>query len=131
MALILNMRKDEILIINDCRIRVNENVDLAILDHARFMFGRQIMEAADATTPARALYFMIQTAYVGKNMDIRIRAYDELREMLRRIEKSEGVDFVERVSEAVADDRWYDALKEALAMIKREGAVSCGAEERG
>ena len=34
---------------------------------ARFMFGKQIMSPEEADSPARRIYFAIQTAYVGEN----------------------------------------------------------------
>jgi len=32
---------------------------------ARFLFGKQIMAPEAATTPARRIYFALQTAYIG------------------------------------------------------------------
>ena len=68
-TLVLELRQGDMMVVNGApirfrnRVRVRVRVELAA--RARFLFGKQIMPPEAANTPARRIYFALQTAYVG------------------------------------------------------------------
>ena len=54
------------MIINGALVRFRTRSRIELMAKARFMFGKQIMAPEQADTPARRIYFALQTAYVGE-----------------------------------------------------------------
>lgn len=65
MSLILSMRSGDLLRINGSTICFRSAVKIEMVDEARFVFGKQVLEETKAVTPLQKLYFAIQEAYVG------------------------------------------------------------------
>lgn len=53
------------MILNGAVIRFKTRARLELNSHARFLFGKQVMEPQEATTPARRVYYALQQAYTG------------------------------------------------------------------
>jgi len=64
-TLVLELRPDEVMIINGAPIRFSTKSRVELTGKARFMFGKQIMPPDEADSPARRIYFALQTAYIG------------------------------------------------------------------
>lgn len=64
-TLVLELRQGETMIVNGAPIRFRTKSRIELTAHARFLFGKQIMAPAEANTPARRIYFALQTAYIG------------------------------------------------------------------
>ena len=65
-GLVLELRPGEAMIINGALVRFRTRSRIELVAKARFMFGKQIMTPEQADTPARRIYFALQTAYVGE-----------------------------------------------------------------
>jgi flagellar biosynthesis repressor protein FlbT len=65
MALTLVLRPGERMIVNGAVMRFARPTTVQLETRARFVFGKQVMTAADADTPARRLYLHLQTWYAG------------------------------------------------------------------
>ena len=63
--LVLELRQGEMMIINGAPIRFRTKSRIELTAKARFLFGKQIMAPADADSPARRIYFALQSAYIG------------------------------------------------------------------
>ena len=63
--LVLELRQGDLMVVNGAPIRFRTRARLELTAHARFLFGKQIMPPEAANTPARRVYFALQTAYVG------------------------------------------------------------------
>lgn len=57
------------MVVNGAAIRFRTKTRLELTAHARFLFGRQIMPPDAAITPARRIYFALQTAYIGDDAE--------------------------------------------------------------
>src|ERR1043166_3222211 len=66
-GLVLELRPGEAMIINGALVRFRTRSRIELVAKARFMFGKQIMTPEQADTPARRIYFALQTAYVGED----------------------------------------------------------------
>src|SRR3954466_8837282 len=64
-TLVLELRQGDLMVVNGAPIRFRNRTRIELAAKARFLFGKQIMEPETATTPARRIYFALQTAYIG------------------------------------------------------------------
>jgi flagellar protein FlbT len=64
--LVLELRTGERLLVNGAELQFRSRTTVTLCNRARFLFGRQVMEAAEAVTPARRLYLALQGAYAGE-----------------------------------------------------------------
>ena len=64
-TLVLEMRPGDMMVVNGAPIRFRNRVRIELAAKARFLFGKQLMAPEAATTPARRIYFALQTAYIG------------------------------------------------------------------
>ncbi|GAJ28252.1 flagellar biosynthesis repressor FlbT [Acidomonas methanolica] len=53
------------LIVNGAAIQFTSEARIRFANKVEFLYGRQIMGPHEATTPARRIYFALQTAYIG------------------------------------------------------------------
>ena len=63
--LVLELRQGEIMIVNGAPIRFRTKSRIELTAKARFLFGKQIMPPDQADSPARRIYFALQSAYIG------------------------------------------------------------------
>jgi hypothetical protein len=71
--LVLEMRSGDMMVVNGAAIRFRGKTRIELTAHARFLFGRQIMPPAEADSPARRIYYALQTAYIGDEDERRPR----------------------------------------------------------
>ncbi|NDG49634.1 MAG: hypothetical protein EBY30_11475 [Rhodospirillales bacterium] len=64
-TLVLELRQGDLMVINGAPIRFRNRTRIELAARARFLFGKQIMAPDGANTPARRIYFALQTAYIG------------------------------------------------------------------
>jgi flagellar biosynthesis repressor protein FlbT len=64
-TLVLELRQGDLMVVNGAPIRFRNRARIELAAKARFLFGKQIMPPDAATTPARRIYFALQTAYIG------------------------------------------------------------------
>ena len=119
-SLVLELKQGESMILNGAVIRFKTRTRLELNSHARFLFGKQIMPAEDATSPLRQAYFALQQAYISDE-EVRPEALQRARDIIRR--------FMGEAPEAQRED-WsallrltseetvLDALKRARQMIR-------------
>src|SRR5918911_3402198 len=63
--LVLELRQGEVMIVNGAPIRFRTRSRIELTAKARFLFGKQIMPPDQADSPARRIYFALQSAYIG------------------------------------------------------------------
>ena len=64
-TLVLELRQGDMMVVNGAPIRFRNRARIELAARARLLFGKQIMPPEAADTPARRIYFALQTAYVG------------------------------------------------------------------
>lgn len=122
----LRLSSGDNLVINGAAIHFVTSAEIRLANRARFLFGRQIMPPADATTPARRIYFALQTAYVGEAHE-RDAALAEARCFIgmfrdETTSPSARALLVAALAAAEAGD-CYQALKLARRIVRHEAAV--------
>ena len=125
-TLVLELKADDLMIINGAPLRVRNKTRLELNGQARFLFGKQIMPPGTANTPGRRIYYAVQTAYIGDE-DERPPARESARELCGAFAAHTtsrlAVEILVDVMRAVDEDRCYDALKLVRRIIRHEDAV--------
>ncbi len=124
--LVLELRQGELMIINGAPIRFRTRSRIELTAHARFLFGKQIMLPAEADSPARRIYFALQSAYIGDD-DERARGLSSAREVIAEFRAATtsalARDILDRALAAAEADDCYQALKLARRIMRHETAV--------
>ena len=124
--LVLELRQGETMIINGAPIRFRSKARIELTAHARFLFGKQIMTPDCADSPARRLYFALQSAYIGTDEE-RTRGLETARALTAAFKGATtsalAHDILDRAIAAAEADQCYIALKLARRIIRHEDAV--------
>jgi len=125
-SLILELRADEVMIVNGAPIRFRTKSRIELTAKARFLFGKQIMPPDKADSPARRIYFALQTAYVGAE-DERLRGLQSARELIAAFKEATtsalACDILDRALRAAEADDCYKALGLVRRIIRHEDSV--------
>ena len=124
--LVLELRQGETMIVNGAPIRFRTKTRLELTARARFLFGKQIMSPVQADSPARRIYFALQTAYIGTEEEregglltartLIVSFKDATTSPLAR-------DILDRALTAAESDDCYQALKLVRRIIRHEDTV--------
>jgi flagellar protein FlbT len=125
-TLVLELRQGEVMIVNGAPIRFRTKTRIELTARARFLFGKQIMSPEAADSPARRIYFALQSAYIGSD-DERPRGLLAARDLIDSFKDSTtsllAREILDRALAAAERDDCYQALKLARRIIRHEDAV--------
>jgi flagellar protein FlbT len=125
-TLVLELRQGDTMIVNGAPIRFRTKSRIELTAHARFLFGKQIMAPEEADSPARRIYFALQTAYIGEP-DERTRGLTAARELVAQFRdvttSALAREILERIIALAESDQCYQALKLARRIMRHEDAV--------
>lgn len=124
--LVLELRQGEMMIINGAPIRFRSKTRIELTAHARFLFGKQIMAPDEADSPARRIYFALQSAYIGTETEREsgMRAARDLIVSFQEATTSAlAREILDRSLQAAEADDCYQALKLVRRIIRHEDAV--------
>lgn len=124
--LVLELRQGEVMIVNGAPIRFRTRSRIELTAKARFLFGKQIMPPDQVNSPARRIYFALQSAYIGIESE-REAGLESARHFIAEFEQATTSDLVrtmlnQALVSAEADD-CYQALKLIRRIIQHEDAV--------
>jgi flagellar protein FlbT len=128
-TLVIDLKADDMMIINSAPLRVRNKVRLELNAHARFLFGKQIMPPGTDNTPGRRIYYAVQTAYIGDTEErppARLAARMFCEQFAAHTTSKLAVEILADAMRAVDEDRCYDALKLIRRIIRHEDAVIRG-----
>ena len=124
--LVLELRQGDLMIVNGAPIRFRTKSRIELTAKVRFLFGKQIMPPDQADSPARRIYFALQSAYIGDTGE-RDQALKSARSLIEEFKEAttsrlarEILDEALALSEA---DDCYRALKLVRRIIRHEDAV--------
>jgi flagellar protein FlbT len=124
--LVLELRQGEVMIVNGAPIRFRTKSRIELTAHARFLFGKQIMQADQVDSPARGIYFALQSAYIGVD-DERTRGLAMARKLIDDFKEVTtsmlACEILDRAMAAAEADDCYQALKLARRIIRHEDSV--------
>jgi flagellar protein FlbT len=124
--LVLELRQGEVMIVNGAPIRFRTRSRIELTAKARFLFGKQIMAPDQVDSPARRIYFALQTAYIGLEPE-REAALEAARHFINDFQEATTSDLVRgilsRALVAAEEDDCYQALKFVRRIIQHEDTV--------
>lgn len=125
-TLVLELRQGEMLIINGAPMRFRTRSIIELTQHARFLFGKQVMAPFEANSPARRIYFALQTAYIGTE-DERETALATALGLIAEFKEATTSEEARQILDAAyahaQADECYPALKCAKRIIRHEESV--------
>jgi flagellar biosynthesis repressor protein FlbT len=126
MGLVLELRTGDVMIINGTPIRFRTRSEIELTERARFLFGKQIMPPADADSPARRIYFALQSAYIGSDAE-RSTGLESARALIEEFKEATtsalAREILDRALQLAEHDDCYHALKLARRLIRHEDTV--------
>lgn len=125
-TLVLELRQGDLMVVNGAPIRFRNRTRIELAAKARFLFGKQIMAPEAATTPARRIYFALQTAYIGNDEErpSGLAAARRLIDDFQAATTSAAARQILRDALACAEaDDCYQALKLARRVMRHEEEV--------
>ena len=124
--LVLELRQGDMMVVNGAAIRFRSRTRIELTAHARFLFGRQIMAPHDADTPARRIYFALQTAYIGDEAERRqglADAADLIGAFKTATTSASAMALLDGALACAQADKCYIALRLARRVVRHEDAV--------
>jgi flagellar protein FlbT len=123
-AMRISLRAGERIYINGAVLRVDRKTTLELLNNASFLLETHIIQAEEATTPLRQVYFALQTLMIEPTSrlarDAYARIYDSTLESFSTSDVVAGLRLVGRLAEA---GRVYEALKTLRSLFAVEAAI--------
>lgn len=125
-TLVLELRQGDLMVVNGAPIRFRNRTRIELAAKARFLFGKQIMPPEAANTPARRIYFALQTAYIGSDEErgpglVAARAL--IADFIEATTSSMVREMLARAQEAAEADDCYAALRIARRVMRHEEEV--------
>ena len=124
--LVLELRQGEVMIVNGAPIRFRTRSRIELTAKARFLFGKQIMPPDQVDSPARRIYFALQSAYIGSETE-RESGMESARHYINDFQDATTSDLVRGILAqaliAAEEDDCYQALKLVRRIIQHEDAV--------
>jgi flagellar biosynthesis repressor protein FlbT len=115
------------MIVNGAPIRFRTRSSIELTAQARFMFGKQIMPPDKVNSPARRVYFALQSAYIGDEAE-REAGLASARHFIADLQETTTSDLVRQqlASALIAaeQDDFYPALRLIRRVLQHEEAVS-------
>jgi len=131
--LVLELRQGDVMVINGAPIRFRTKSRIELTAKARFLFGKQIMAPEQAGTPARRIYFALQSAYIGTDEE-RAQGLASARDLIAAFKLATtsalARDILDRALAWAEADDCYQALKLARRVVRHEDSVLAAAASR-
>jgi flagellar protein FlbT len=125
-TLVLELRQGDLMVVNGAPIRFRNRTRIELTAKARFLFGKQIMPPDAADTPARRIYFALQTAYIGDDEE-RERGLGVARHLIPEFQTATtsalAREMLERALALAEADECYQALRLVRRVMRHEESV--------
>jgi flagellar biosynthesis repressor protein FlbT len=126
----ISLRGGERIYVNGAVLKVDRKVTLELVNDVAFLLESQVMQVADATTPLRQLYFIVQLMLMSPHDVEEAKAvYQEQRSALLAVsENAEILQSLHGIEELVEAKRYYDALRKIRPLFDVEQLILSGNE---
>lgn len=122
----ISLRAGEKIYMNGAVFSVDRRVSLQLLNDVTFLLEGHVMQARDATTPLRQVYFSIQTMIMDPAAaeEIVLSVWRMLGALVCAEKESASRARLESVNNLLRSDRWFEALREVREMYRAEEAAT-------
>jgi flagellar protein FlbT len=124
----ISLKPGERIYINGAVLRVDRKVALELVNDVMFLLESQIMQASEATTALRQLYFIVQLMLMNPTdtqdaAALYVQHHDALRTVCENRQMLDGLSAIDAL---VGASRYYEALKRIRALFPVEQAILSG-----
>ncbi|WP_295807373.1 flagellar biosynthesis repressor FlbT [uncultured Nitratireductor sp.] len=121
----ISLKANEKIYVNGAVIKTDRKVTLEFLNNVQFLLENHVLQAEDAHTPLRQLYFTVQIMLITPdNGDDARRLFNQLLPRLLNSFTNERIRAgLKHIEELVANGQVYDALKEIRALYPVEEEI--------
>jgi flagellar biosynthesis repressor protein FlbT len=121
----ISLRAGEKIYINGAVLRVDRKVSISLLNDAHFLLEAHVLQAADATTPMRQLYFLLQLMLMEPGGALEAKRLFEVfhSQMSLVLDTTILGDGLAEVGDLVKDLRYFEALKVIRALYPLEAQL--------
>jgi flagellar protein FlbT len=124
--LVLELRAGDRRLINGAALQFQSRASVVLSNRARFLFGKQIMAPEDANTPARRVYFAMQSAYICEEED-RPRYIEVARQLAEEYANATTSAIGQRILAAAIDElesgRCWEAMRRIRDLFSHDDAM--------
>lgn len=129
----IHLKRGEKLYVNGAVLRVDRRTSLEFLNDVTFLLENHVMQADEATTPVRQLYFVVQSMLMDPaNAGMTAELYKHLSFRTRQATSGDIQCQIDLADRKVADGRYFDALKHLRSCFVLEtgaGSAAPAADE--
>lgn len=126
----ISLKRGEKIYINGAVFRVDRKVCIELLNDVTFLLENHVMQAVDATTPLKQLYFAVQLMLISPN-DIDAALYlsrDILATCSKTMPDPRIVEGLSSVAKLIEGKRYFDALKILRGLFPLESQAMAQSE---
>lgn len=121
----LFLKANERVFVNGAVLRADRKVGLELLNDVDFLLETHVMQAEDATTPLRQLYFIIQIMLMSPSEKASaLKLYkDSVKALLAVFENRQILQGLKDIDVMIAGDRPFEALKALRGLFEIEDGI--------
>lgn len=125
----ITLRAGERIFVNGAVMRVDRKTHLEFMNDVTFLLESHVMQAEDATTPIRQLYFVVQLMLIdpATASETRVLFERSFPALMAAFSSAAVRSGLQDVSELIERDRVFEALKRLRAIIPLEDAILAAA----
>ena len=129
----LSLKPNEKLYINGAVLRVDRKVSIELLNDVQFLLENHVLQADEASTPLRQLYFIVQVMLMNPDGAGEARAMfrKSLPLLLASFADEQIRAALKQIDRLVGEDHVYDALKAIRALYALEKHIIEQGQPRG
>jgi flagellar biosynthesis repressor protein FlbT len=121
----ITLKPGEKIYVNGAVVRVDRKVSIEFLNDVQFLLENHVLQAEDATTPLRQLYFIVQVMLMNPE------GAGEAREMFRwslssllsSFRNEQVLATLKDIDRLVAEDHVYEALRTIRTLYRAEDEI--------
>jgi len=121
----ISLRAGDKLYLNGAVIQVDRKVSIELLNKAKFLLGTHVLQAADANTPLRQIYFVAQTILMdpSSTQSTLALARKMILDAIQAFENPHILSRLKHIDEMVSSGQCYDAMKALRGLFEREREI--------
>lgn len=121
----ISLKANERIFINGAVVRVDRKTSLEFLNDVDFLLENHVLQASDATTPLKQLYFVVQIIVMSPNDAGSAKELfrSNITTLLDTFTNSHIVSELKNVDRLVSEGKVYEALKTIRALYPHEQEI--------
>ncbi|MEZ5811892.1 MAG: flagellar biosynthesis repressor FlbT [Rhizobiaceae bacterium] len=121
----VSLKANERIFINGAVIRVDRKTSIEFLNDVQFLLENHVLQASDATTPLRQLYFVVQIIVMSPNDAEAARNLfrQNLASLLKTFSNPHILSELKNVDRLVHENKVYEALRTIRNLYAHEAKI--------